>query len=388
MLAPLRDHLRPKDPTLSPLLNTAKECYFSWMSTYIRPGEPGFEESRWIRSEDVNVEHLLDILTSIDPSSEVVWDICYKFMNYLFWHKPRLVMLGPKIEALADDHPTKPECLYDLSKLFYKTGNYVESKRLLTHTLKLSRERGDDVQVALRLGGLSDANRNLDLYKEGIQQGKEALEIFERLGDTAKQAECLVGLAHVLYADDQLDAAEEAAFRAIDLLQEEGDQLLVCLGHRVLGQIYRSKGNVEKAIYHCGVALDIASSLNVDDQLFWVHYSLAELFFWEGRLNDAHTHIENAKSHTTSGTYNLGRAMALQAEFWYDQGMYEKARSEASHAVGVFEKLGATQDLGECRRTLVWSDLKLQRPVVSDKSDVDGGSLETPPLPACINVPF
>jgi len=129
--------------------------------------------------------------------------------------------------------------------------------------------------------------------------------------------------------------------------------------------------HMEKAIHHYGVALDIASSLNLDDELFWVHYALAELFFGEGRLNDAHTHIENAKSHTASGTYNLGRAMALQAGFWHDQGMYEKARSEASHGAEILEKLGAAQDLAECIRTLVWSDLKLQRPVVSDKSDVD-----------------
>jgi len=388
MLAPLRDHLRPKDSTLSPLLNTTKECYFSHMSTYIYPGKPGFEESRWITSEDVNIEHLLDILTSMDASSEVVWDASSKFMNCLFWHRPRLIMLGPKIEALPDDHPTKPQCLYDLSKLFYKVGNFLEQKRLVTHSLKLSRERGNDSQVALKLRDLCEANRFMNLYEEGIQQGKEALEIFERLGDTTKQAQCLVALAHMLYADDQLDAAEEAASRAIDLLPEEGDQLMACLGNRILGQIYGFKGDTEKAIYHFEVALDIASSLNLDGQLFWVHYALAHLFLREGKFDDAHTHIENAKSHTISGTYNLGLAMGLQAEFWYGQGVFEKARSEASHAADVFEKLGAARDLESCRELLRQIDEELNSPVVSDESDVDGELLETPPLPACINVPF
>jgi len=388
MLAPPRDHLRPKDPILSPLLNTTKECYFSRMSTYIYPGRPGFKESRWITSEDVNIEHLLDVLTSIDPSSEVVWGACCNFMNCLYWHKPRLIMLGPKIEALPDDHPFKPQCLYDLSQLFYSAGNYAEYKRLLTHTLKLLRERGDHVQVALKLRDLSEANRGMGLYKEGIQQAKEALEIFERLGDTTKQAECLVGLAYVLCGDKQLDAAEEAASRAIDLFPEEGEQFLVCLGYRVLGDIYHSKGNTEKAIHHYKVALDIASSLNLDDQLFWVHYDLARLFFKEGRLDNAHTHIENAKSHTIGGTFTLGRAMKLQADLWYKQRMFEKARSRASHAVDIFEKLGAAQDLERCRGLLRRIDEELNRPVVSDKSDVDGEPLETPPLPACINVPF
>jgi len=139
--------------------------------------------------------------------------------------------------------------------------------------------------------------------------------------------------------------------------------------------------HMEKAIYHYGVAFDIASSLNLDDELFWVHYALARLFFGEGRLNDAHTHIENAKSHTTSGTYNLGRAMALQAEFWYSQGVFEKARSGASHAVDVFEKLGAAQDLERCRELLRRIDKQLNTSVVSDELNVDGESLKTPPLP-------
>jgi len=188
MLAPLRDYLRPKDPTSSLLLGTTKECYFSRLSTRVHPDEPGFEESRWIISEDVNVEHLLDIFASIDANSEDVWGVYTRFMDHLYWHRPRLTMLGPRIEALPDDHPSKPQCLENLSWLFRSVGNSVEHKRILTHTLKLWRERGDDCRVALTLSYLSNANREIGLCKEGTQQAKEASEIFERLGNTTRQA--------------------------------------------------------------------------------------------------------------------------------------------------------------------------------------------------------
>jgi len=119
MLAPLRDHLRPKDPTSSPLLGTTKECYLDRLSADVYPGGPGFEESRWITSEDVNVEHLLDVFTSINAGSRDVWSACSRFTNRLYWHKPRLVVLGPKIEALPDEHPFKAPCLWNLSWLFF-----------------------------------------------------------------------------------------------------------------------------------------------------------------------------------------------------------------------------------------------------------------------------
>jgi len=175
MLAPLRDHLSPKDPKLSSLLCTTKKCYFTRMSVKINPNKPNFREAQWITSEDVNVEHLLNIFTASDPDSGDVWVACAKFMEHLRYHKKRLTTLQPKVEGLPDDHKSKPECLFQLSWLFYSAGNYVERKRLLAHVLKLRRGRGDDNVVARTLMCLSDINRLMHLPKEGIQQAKEAL---------------------------------------------------------------------------------------------------------------------------------------------------------------------------------------------------------------------
>ena len=352
MLAPLRDYLRPKDPTSSPLLIVTKERYFSRLLSRIHPGEPGFEESQWIRSEDVNVEHLLDVFTTVDASSKNTWDVCAGFMIHLYWHKPRLVMLGPRIEALPDNHPSKPRCLEGLSWLFHSIGNMVERKRILTHTPKLWRERGNDRRVADTLCYLSDTNRRTGLGKEGIQQAREASEIFERCGNTVRQAGCLIDLARVLRDDNQLDAAEEAASRAIDLLSEKNEPHLLCTGYHVLGTICRSKGGTEKAIHHFEVAFGIATSLRAVDQLFLAHYSLADLFSEEGRSNDANAHIDQAKSHAVNNPYDLACASQLQAIIWDKQHMSEEAKSEALRALGVFEKLGATDCVEDIRELL------------------------------------
>ena len=352
MLAPLRDYFRPKDPKSSPLLSTTKEHYFNRLSVDVDPGIPGFEEARWIVSEDVNVEHLLDVFTSIDAESHDVWDTCAKFMRHLFWYKQRLVVLGPKMKGLQDDHPSKPICLFRLSKLFGSVGNFMEEKRLLTHALKLYRERGDELFVAQTLRSLSDTSRQLHLYKEGIQQAEEALEIYGRLGNPVARAGCLNFLAGLLQEDGQLDAAETAASRAIDLVPEKGDQFPACQCHRILGSIHQSKGRKEKAIHHYEKALAIASSFCWDTQLFWIHYSLADLFFDEGRFDDAYVHIEHAKSHMPNNPYYLGRVMDLRADIRYEQRRFEEAKTEALGAVDLFEKLGAARDVKTSRDLL------------------------------------
>ena len=162
----------------------------------------------------------------------------------------------------------------------------------------------------------------------------------------------LINLARLLASDNQLDAAEEAASRAMDLLPGEGEQFRVCNGHRVLGKIYCSKRNTEKAIHHYEVALGIVSSLNWHTALFWAHYALAELFLVEGRLDDAQVYIERAKSHAVDNAYGLGRATELQAKLWYKRFMFEEVKLEASRAAEIYEKLEVEKGVENCRNIL------------------------------------
>ena len=360
MLAPLREYLRPNDPSTSPLLCTTKERYFTRMSVDLNPNRPEYRDARWIVSEDVNVEHLLDTFISVGTSSDGVWDACARFLRHLYIHKPRRTVLRSWIEGLPDDHRSKSACLFELSQLFDSIGNHTDRKRLLIHTLELERGHGDDGQVARVLRGLADANRRLNLHEEGIPCAKEASEICEGLGDTVGQAECLLELAWLLREDGQLDAAEEAASRAITLLPGKGQEYLTCRLRHTLGEIYSSKGEREKAIHHFETAVSIASPFNWHNIIFWNHHSLALLFLFEGGFNDAQASIDRAKSHTAGNAYFLGCAMKAQARIWYRQHRLEDATSEALRSIEVFEKLGAADD-GRACKMLVWDNYMRQR---------------------------
>ena len=385
MLAPLRDHLCPEDPKSSPLLCAAKDSYFNKLSVRIFFGKPGFEESRWIKTEDVNIEHLLDVFTTIDMDPNSVWDVCGYFMEHIYCHKPRLVVLGLKIETLPDTHPSKRRCLIELSRLFSAVGNDIERKRLLIHALGLCRMGGDDHGVAQALLFLSDANRRLGLRDEGIQQAKEALEICERRDYTLLRAHSLRRLAWLFYADQQPDAAAEAASQSIDLLQV--DQFLVCECHRLLGLIHTSKAEVEKATDHFEAALKIASSFGWYRDQFWNHCGLAGLLFNQGRFDDSYAHVERAKLHAVNDPYLMGRAMAFQARLWYRQRRLVEARSEVLCAIDVYEKIGATICVEKCGDLLRDIEEKMEELTTSDKPDPNSELPDMVPLPT-VNTPF
>ena len=350
MLAPLRDHLCPKDPTLSPLLCTTKERFFDHIS--IDPNEPEFKDAQWIVSDDLNVEHLLNVFTSVDPGSNDIWDACMYFMAHLCRYKPRQVAWRPKIEALPDNHHSKPGCLFSLAALSGKVGNHAEVIRVLNHLLKLERQLGDDQRVAATLGMISKANEMLGRSKEGIHHVKDGLEIYERLGETTKHALYLDLLAGLLQKDGQLDAAEKEAIRANKILREKGEEFWVCVSHRTLGDIYHSKGQREKAIHHFEAARRIASIFNWRTQLFRIHLSLAQLFLAENEFCGAYAHIEQGKSLAVDEPYNLGCAANVQARILFQQGKVEEATSELLVALDIFEKLGALEDMENCKFVL------------------------------------
>ena len=355
MLAPLRDHLCPRDPISSPLLFAAKDRYFTKLSIDPDHARPDSREAQWIKSEDQNIEHLLHVFTSINPGADDAWDACGHFMHHLYWHNPRRTVLGPKIEALPDSHPSKPRSLFRISHLSAMAGNYAEQKRLLACVSTLQRERGEKCWVAL------------------------TLEMYERFEDTVGQGECSRDLTLLLLYDDQLDAAKDSALRTIDSPPEKGKEYLLCRSHRVLGEIYDSKGEREKAIHHFKTALEIASPFGWQHELFWIHYALALLFSAQGGFDDANIHIVEAKSHAGDVPYKQGRAMNVQAWILYRQRRLEDARSEASGAAEIYRGLGAAWDVGACGELLKVIERAMESQSISGTG---GGSLTmmTPPI--------
>ena len=367
MLAPLRDYLRPDDPSSSPFLRTTKQHYFNRLSADIGPGKQNLEETRWITSEDINVEHLLSVYISIDAKSNEVWEAYAGFMRHLSWHKPRPVALGTRIVELPDNHPSKPRCLFDLSRLHGTIFNHAESKRLLTYALKLWRERADNLWIAQTLKSLAHVNWQLDLVKEAILLAREIPEVFEGLDDTVEQANSLQYLALLLAEDNQLDAAEEAASRAIDLSSDEPTQSQICEHHHILSHTYRSRGEVEAAINHLQQAVEIAHSLDRQDRETSLLRCLVRLLLGEDRHDDAQVHLEHLKTHVAGDPYASGLIVLIQADIWCQQGRFEEAESEVSRIVSGNEKIGVSAHFLEyCREFLQEVEQKKIRQVSSN----------------------
>ena len=126
----------------------------------------------------------------------------------------------------------------------------------------------------------------------------------------------------------------------------------------------------EKALHHMNTALGIASPRNWHDHLFWIHFSMAELFRDEREYEDAHAQIEQARSHSIDNVYQLGRAMKLQAEVWYHQTRLEDAKSGALLALKYYEKAGAAHNAEICRNFLQSVERAMEQQPINPKGEL------------------
>ena len=69
-------------------------------------------------------------------------------------------------------------------------------------------------------------------------------------------------------------------------------------------------------------------------------------------MNDAHTHVEQAKSYAGNSMLFLGTAFLAGALILSAQTRPEEAKSEALHALVIFEKLGAADQVEVIRQLL------------------------------------
>ena len=149
-----------------------------------------------------------------------------------------------------------------------REGWKLDGKQTAPHSrLRALRRTGGDYQLVPALREPPGVYSFMGLRGEGVRHVEEALEISGRLGDTEEHAQCLLDLVLLLHSDDQLDVAEEAAFRAIDFIPEKGKEYLVSRSRRVrimggLILVYESDDDGEFEVVLLAVFIDpFASTL-------------------------------------------------------------------------------------------------------------------------------
>jgi hypothetical protein len=209
-----------------------------------------------------------------------------------------------------------------------------------SHALTLERERQNNERVAFILVELSNVNRVLGLHKEGIQRAKEALEIYERLGDTIGQASVWISSLFRCIQTDSSTLQKRPDSAQSNFSRRKAKNISSVNPIALLANIYlQGREREGHSPLRDGPRnrffFQLARSPVLDSLRPRAAVSRSK------QVRRRTHHIEQAKSHVVNDAYLLGRAVEFQALIRYGQRRLKEARSEASHAIEIFEKLGA-----------------------------------------------
>ncbi|MCB9895226.1 MAG: SpoIIE family protein phosphatase [Planctomycetes bacterium] len=231
---------------------------------------PGSEEWVWINVTDAMLrldeapEHAVEILKNVHGDS----DVCFTAM---LTRAIALQSLGRTEEAIAalqeagnlpDLSPLQRARVIDrLGQIYSAIGRPKDARKLFENALRMLQEKDDQMLVARITFNLGWVNMRGDRAAEAVDQLQAALDIAQREGDRAFEANALGGLALALHLAGERQGSEACMLRGLRLSRELGRTFTEVTQLNTLTRIYHEQMRDEDALRVATKARELAHEI-------------------------------------------------------------------------------------------------------------------------------
>ncbi len=157
-----------------------------------------------------------------------------------------------KVEAL-EDPALKADVLDTLGSVYKNLGRYAAAKELLTRSLDIrcGIHSGDHADLAKAINNQASLHLRLGEFEQAEHLYREALAMYQRLGQEGETAKATCNLATTLMSRGVFEEAERHYQRCLRLREElyPGEEE-VAMGRRSLGTLYYTWGRLDEAEPH------------------------------------------------------------------------------------------------------------------------------------------
>jgi DNA-binding CsgD family transcriptional regulator/tetratricopeptide (TPR) repeat protein len=186
---------------------------------------------------------------------------------------------------------------------------------------------------------------NLSRFDEAVTRAGQVVGLRERTGDPATLGQALTTLSRMRYMVNDPGGSEEAATRAVALLEPLGDRLRLARAYTYLAAILKLTDRLDEAIARARQALELGKRTGQQDvvahSLNYLGYALLDLGDAEGaahlrrsaavaRAAAYYEYTQRAYTNLVEGLYRLGRFSELD-EPLADGLAYAREYGFASH---------------------------------------------------------
>jgi tetratricopeptide (TPR) repeat protein len=226
---------------------------------------------------------------------------------------------------------------------FFDLRKYWDDWQIVTEialeTAKRTRNRPAQGMALSDLGVIHREQQHLD---EAIQSYRQALAIYQELGDRRNESIVLMNLGNAYNDQGRTAEAIQAHEESVAVFEELGDELSKANVLTNLGRAYTNKGRLDKAIASCKQSIAIYRDLgNRRGEAASLRH-LGDAYARQGRTDEAITSQQHSLSICRDIGDRRGEGIALGhlGNTYADQGRIDEAIACHEQSVAIFRELG------------------------------------------------
>ncbi len=268
------------------------------------------------------------------------WDLIRELLQ-----QSNAILESPELVA----HDIRPEKAITLFTMGYAAEQMMEKDRLFQESLAISRELGDDWEVARALIGLARGTRRMGDYKRASQLIGESLAILQSLGDPRELAEALHIQANLALRQGQYERGEHLLRETISA-QEKLGQSEAVTSRAALGTACAAQGRFQQGISLLRESVRELEDFGAEEQGHWWRIWLADCLTEQGEYSSARLEAERAHEfyQRTGRPWGTAQALYVMARAALGTGAHAEARQQLEEASAKLRGVGN-------RETLAWT---------------------------------
>jgi predicted ATPase/serine/threonine protein kinase len=324
----------------------------------------GPEPAAWLARFDLELDDLRAALDHLTASGNAEWATRLATALLPYWRRRELLAEGrarlTAALALAGARPhTRAQALYGASLLTGEQGDGPTTRALLTESVALYRELGDERAALVALNALAVACQLMGDLAAARTHLEAVLQEARRGGDAENVARCLNNLGSVAHATGDLAEARRLYEECRAVFEERGDRTAAAWAINQGGDVARDAGNLSEAGALYDDSLRIFREAGDVDGVATALADLARLAREDGDLLRARARCKEVLATGSIGRRAMVRVLEELAALAAASGEPQRALVLFAAVAGLRGRLGMPAPVTKRRST--WRLIEDQR---------------------------
>jgi tetratricopeptide (TPR) repeat protein len=275
-----------------------------------------------------------------------------------------------------------------MSEFWIVRGDIAEGQSRWSRVLSMPAATEGTTDPAVRARGLLAAGMifgSVAGLERGVELSKEAMSLYQSIGDVAGEAEAKLSLGFFLVRHGQPAAAEEVLRESLELSRVVGNRRGVAIALDRIAGILGDREQYDEAAVMIREAGAIYEEVGDLRSLAWTHGTLGQVCALAGRPEKAAGHYREMLRIGHELRYHLAEAWGRcgLGQLALSEGDRRSAREHFEQALNIHRRIGSGQIVwplsGLAQVAMDEGDLTLARSCLAERAQldlqVDGGSL-------------